>query len=1198
MKPTLRVSRPWRKLFPAAFPDDVDWKATLTWPAGASADSGELWTQLTKATDARLERPRARSGVTVEQLPDNKGAILSEDKSGAYVHVTLEDLFLWERMDGTRTQIDLVVDYCLKFKAMVPARIAGLVETLRAQGLLDEAPDEVYPKLRDRLLGETFMGRVNGFIQTFLQREFAVSGIDGVVGAVFRRGGWLFYTRPALATLWLVTLTGLVAFLYLLTSQKFSVLGEGSVVQGALLFGAFQMVALFLHESAHALTVKAYGRRVRRAGFFLLFGLPGVFVDTTDIWPAGKRAQLAVTWAGPFCNLALGGLVALIIVAYPDWVFAPAAYQFALSQYVLNVFNLTPFIRLDGYYLLADWLEVPNLGTRATGYLQKSLPNRLRQAWAEGQLWPRFSREEKILLGFGLLSTLWIVNLMGIGVLSAPVRVFDTFRRLFTGGFANSNLVTIVFALLGVFFTAGLLLRTTQMIRGWLTRTGRSLQTAPGWRTGGTFALVTIGLSLLPDLLITQGQRVATSAAFYQHAILLAASALMTLYAVRLGRELRGSGWPPLPFGLALTGLSLLVLEGIDVYGQVMASPIAWPLTLPVLRLLALWSTIGGASLTAPLLAKLRGAPLGWAALLGLSGVIALGAAAWGASGSFLTVGGHAFLAASVIMCWQVTHQPMVLPRIPMQIETDDPSRMLKQAVYAVARELTQSLAEVAGPKAMRDLAFNFNNRIADTEWPQWLTMKGAFGEKFKGTIEERAAMYRATLAELHSLIAARLGQGFANGAQAQALAELPAPLRAIFQRWIMAGSGESADDDRLRLRLAGRRLAETMVIGCGRICGWHLTDQAIGGFNRAAAIANWPMYIRGNGRLADETSGDLLGLAQIYSEALQDLLGRVAAIAGPAFVERGVLQVYDSLPWEAREVTAHLLFERLSWARRLNQAHTDDPRAAFLHMVPLLGWLPPQEVAALAAIVTPRRVKSGHQVIARETYLDQALIVRRGSVQAIATANGIRRVVEQINSGGIIGVRSIVDHQPVPYAYVAQTEVEVWLVPAAYVAERLHSLLHLQDALDQDRATLTLLARIPLFSALDAVQRAKVIQVLETQRLSPNAVILQEGSASQGFFIVQQGEVEVVVGAVDGGERRVSLLGPGEFFGEAALLNRTPVTATVRARTDVELLRLPPNDFYALLASGLAAPLEQVQSRRAKERLRVSQIVAEMSGA
>jgi cAMP-dependent protein kinase regulator len=105
--------------------------------------------------------------------------------------------------------------------------------------------------------------------------------------------------------------------------------------------------------------------------------------------------------------------------------------------------------------------------------------------------------------------------------------------------------------------------------------------------------------------------------------------------------------------------------------------------------------------------------------------------------------------------------------------------------------------------------------------------------------------------------------------------------------------------------------------------------------------------------------------------------------------------------------------------------------------------------------------------------------------------------------------------------------------------------------------------------------------------------VVLRAGGESQGFFIVQTGELDVLVAGASGGEKRVSSLGPGEFFGEAALLNRTPLTATVRSRTAVELLRLPPAHFYSLLGTAtgaVSAALDQVQSRRAKERLRITQ--------
>src|SRR5258706_13342258 len=199
----------WRALFPAnlSATDEIGW---LRLPGAAATEaSGDLWPQLARAADSKFERPCARRQVELETLDQGRGAILSDAASGTYEHLAPEDIFLWERMDGTRNQIDLVVDFCLKFKALVPARVAGLVELLRAEGLLSEPPDTVYSKLQDRLVRGTFVGRVTYISQTFLQREFAISGIDGLLKRLYRGGGRLLFTGPAQILFLLIAVLGL-----------------------------------------------------------------------------------------------------------------------------------------------------------------------------------------------------------------------------------------------------------------------------------------------------------------------------------------------------------------------------------------------------------------------------------------------------------------------------------------------------------------------------------------------------------------------------------------------------------------------------------------------------------------------------------------------------------------------------------------------------------------------------------------------------------------------------------------------------------------------------------------------------------------------------------------------------------------------------------------------------------------------------
>jgi len=370
-------------------------------------------------------------------------------------------------------------------------------------------------------------------------------------------------------------------------------------------------------------------------------------------------------------------------------------------------------------------------------------------------------------------------------------------------------------------------------------------------------------------------------------------------------------------------------------------------------RLLAYTPLAVAAVVTTPAWLRLTRAAVGWAVGLGLLsfGAAVLAVAAPGlALGHALALAGHTLLAGAVLLHDHFANRPLAPPRVAQEVETDDPAQLLAKTVGAVARELVQAYAEIAGRQALWALLIQFNTYAAEQDWPLWLMSNARLGGKMVGGAEQRAPLYRGALAYLRERIAARLGAAFAEDAQAQALADLPLPMRAVFAHWLGAEAIDTAvDNDRVRLRLAGRPLAETLVIGCARVYGWHLLDEAIGGFNRRAAHANWPMYVRGDGRLADELQGDLNSLAHTYTEALDDLLGRLAVIAGVVFVERGVVQVYDSLPWEAREVATTLLFGQLRWAKGMGRGGRPAP-----------GLFAQRAAAGLAAAQRPGRPGPG----------------------------------------------------------------------------------------------------------------------------------------------------------------------------------------------------------------------------------------------
>ena len=86
---------------------------------------------------------------------------------------------------------------------------------------------------------------------------------------------------------------GLAAFAWRRAGGDYSLLAvDGSYVLGGVGLAVLQLAVIFMHEHAHALTTKHFGRQVTRGGFMLYLGLPAFFVDTSDIWMAPKRARL------------------------------------------------------------------------------------------------------------------------------------------------------------------------------------------------------------------------------------------------------------------------------------------------------------------------------------------------------------------------------------------------------------------------------------------------------------------------------------------------------------------------------------------------------------------------------------------------------------------------------------------------------------------------------------------------------------------------------------------------------------------------------------------------------------------------------------------------------------------------------------------------------------------------------------------
>ncbi len=120
-------------------------------------------------------------------------------------------------------------------------------------------------------------------------------------------------------------------------------------------------------------------------------------------------------------------------------------------------------------------------------------------------------------------------------------------------------------------------------------------------------------------------------------------------------------------------------------------------------------------------------------------------------------------------------------------------------------------------------------------------------------------------------------------------------------------------------------------------------------------------------------------------------------------------------------------------------------------------------------------------------------------------------------------------------------------------------------------------LERIPLLSKLTLEQNVLLANRLRVVEFQPGQIVFHMGEMGDSFYIVETGEVEVLAPDVEGAPNVLNRLGPGDFFGEIALLRAVPRTATIRVVSPTRLLALSREDFddvlarYPSIAHGLA---------------------------
>lgn len=189
--------------------------------------------------------------------------------------------------------------------------------------------------------------------------------------------------------------------------------GPAELPEFYVLFG----LMIFLHETAHGMTCKHFGGGVRRMGFMLMYMMPTFFCDVTEAWIyAGKWPRIATMAAGIWADMIVCVPATVVWWATPQGMpIHDFAYKIMLlTGIVISLLQLNPLIKLDGYYIFTELIQVSNLMETSSAYLSTWVEKNIFRLPVEVQYVPRGRRV--LYFTYALLSELYGTALFALFV--------------------------------------------------------------------------------------------------------------------------------------------------------------------------------------------------------------------------------------------------------------------------------------------------------------------------------------------------------------------------------------------------------------------------------------------------------------------------------------------------------------------------------------------------------------------------------------------------------------------------------------------------------------------------------------------------------------------------------------------------------------------------------------------------------------
>ena len=355
--------------------------------------------------------PKIRDDLIIREIQkaDGRHYVIKDPITGDFFEVREPEYFIISSFDGVKTFAEIVEEFKAKFGLEInDAAVIGFANKLQELCFLDN--DETRQTLlqRQHTKSKDEQQRLLYRMLYIKLKAFDPGRLFNYLLPYVR----FFFTRGFV--LLALIISALALLITLSNAHELTRAFAGLItVKGIIILYVSTAIVVLLHEFAHGLTCTYYGGEVHEIGFLLMLFQPCFYCNVSDAWLFPKKSQrIWVTFAGGFFQLFLWALAVFVWrITQTDILLNQVAVAVMSFSGIATVFNFNPLLRFDGYYMLSDYVEIPNLRAKAGQYWRSQLRaiffgDRNANAGLS-------ARERRIFFYYGFFSGIYVVFVLG-----------------------------------------------------------------------------------------------------------------------------------------------------------------------------------------------------------------------------------------------------------------------------------------------------------------------------------------------------------------------------------------------------------------------------------------------------------------------------------------------------------------------------------------------------------------------------------------------------------------------------------------------------------------------------------------------------------------------------------------------------------------------------------------------------------------